>query len=98
MRLNEAQKEAVLANCLAVWAPGLDVELVRVGDFYAAVYRNPALSPGERWRGLLTTKVLLDRVSEFLDKPVYTVVWTGDEAAGRTRREVVEQLRMEALA
>ena len=75
MRLTQQQKELVLAR-----RPG--ASLVRLGDEWSAVWREPELPTRERWRGQLVSAVVGS-----------DVWWVGPEVFAATRRGAVEQLR-----
>lgn len=95
MKLTDGQKAAVTQ---ARERPGHErQELVRTGDRWSCVWLEPEQPPRERWRGQLVSRVLPNPAGQLTGDPLHIVWWTGSEKGGRTRREVVEQLRLEAL-
>lgn len=97
MRLSESQKDAVLQARSRPGDGHSKVELVRIGDTWACVWFVADTSPALRWRGQLVKEVRgNEAVAEFIGVLAWAVWWTGSEAIGRTRRAVIDALRVEA--
>jgi hypothetical protein len=72
-----------LKKAVAAARPG--ATLVRVGSSFGAVWHEPEQPPAERWRSQLIT-----------DLDAEGRLWWRPEAFGKTRRLVVEHLKLEA--
>ena len=97
MRLSAEQKAAALAANLP--AGSRATALVRLpAGFYGRVWHEAAQKRPFRWRGRLIKAVKLDGLAlELVGERIFDVVWTGSEFFAATRRDVVSQLKGEAL-
>ncbi len=92
MRLSPEQKAAALSSLVGA----VDPALVRIGEHWGVVWREPEASPGARWRGRLLKAVVVDEAAAAFGVDRATVWWTADCAAAR-RREIVDTLAAETL-
>lgn len=96
MRLTDAQKDAILANAAECQRAG--AELVRTEDQWSVVWRDLAAPPAARWLGQLVKEVRVNAdVLAMTERIEHVVVWTGSVFTARTRRDIIDLLRLEAL-
>lgn len=102
MRLSAEQKAAV-HRAAELWRKSqgagtwTGAKLVRTGDRWGVVWSDVDASPARRWRSLLVSRVDAGRaaVTPF-DPDRWRVWWAMSEHSARTRRAVLELLRVEA--
>lgn len=92
MRLPLEQKAAALSSLTGAGDP----TLVRLGEQWGVVWREPEAPPAARWRGRLIKAVVLDEAAAAFGVDRATVWWTADCSAAR-RREIVDVLTAEVL-
>ncbi len=93
MKLNDAQKAAVLA-AKGDGRYGMEKpELVGLLDRVACLWREPGRQPADRWWGQLVRRVDLDPVSSLLGIDTYTAWFDGSSlVSGKTHGAVVDLL------
>lgn len=93
LKLTDEQKAAIIAERQRLGAA--DVELTQSGDYWIAVWRDPALAPAERWRAHVVHKLVRDEAKQLLTGSPWEVWWGGCECGARTRKEAIETARRE---
>ena len=88
MRLPLEQKAAALSSLTGA----VDPTLVRLGEQWGVVWREPEAPPGARWRGRLVKAIVIDEAAAAFGVDRATVWWTADCAAAR-RGEIGALLR-----